>query len=164
MSVTFLVALGGVALLWIYADLSGAEFGRIVAVAEAVVLVEVLVSLRVAFKRLAPARPWLGGERTPETAVVAWRTLLRLPLDLVRGPIAAMAVVDIAVVSLYIVWELEQPVLPALPGVMAGAAVVVLYGGFLRFFALELALRPVLADVSREVPDRGFDRASARCR
>jgi class 3 adenylate cyclase len=157
MSVTFLVALGGVALLWIYANLSAAEFGRIVAVVEAVVLVDVLLSLRVASKRLAPARPWLRGERTPETALAAWRTLLRLPLNLVRGPIAAMALVDITVVALYIVWELDEPLLPALLGVMAGAAVVVLYGAFLRFFALELVLRPVLADVSRQVPDRGFE-------
>ena len=110
-----------------------------------------------------PRGPGWRGERTPETAVVAWRTLLRLPLNLVRGPIAAMAVVDIAVVSLYIVWELEQPVWPALPGVVAGAAVVVLYGGFLRFFALELRCGPCWR-TSRARSPTGASRASARCR
>jgi adenylate cyclase len=156
MSLTFLVALGGVALLAIYANLSGPQFGRILAVAEAVVLVDVLIGLRLAFKRLRPATPWLRGERTPQTALAAWRTMLHLPLSLVRGPLLAMAVVDITLVALYVIWELDEPLLPSLLGVMAGAAVVVLYGAFLRFFALELALRPVLADVSGQVPERGF--------
>jgi adenylate cyclase len=155
---TFVVALGGVALLALYADLSGGEFGRVVAVAEGLVLLEVLITVRLAFRRVRPARPWLGGERTPETALAAWRALLRLPLDLVRGRLLATALVSIAAISLYIVWELEEPLLPGLLGVMAGAAVVVLYGAFLRFFGLELALRPVLADASREIPDRGFAR------
>ena len=69
MSLTFLVALGGVALLALYADLSGPQFGRIVAVAEA------LVARRACSSACgspsggcAPATPWLRGERTPETA------------------------------------------------------------------------------------------------
>jgi HAMP domain-containing protein len=55
-------------------------------------------------------------------------------------------------ISLYVVWELEQPFLPAFPILLAGTSVVLVYGVLLRFFGMEAIARPVLEDVSREVP------------
>jgi methyl-accepting chemotaxis protein len=55
-------------------------------------------------------------------------------------------------ISLYVVWELDQPFLPAFPILLAGTSVVLLYGVLLRFFGMETITRPVLEEVSREVP------------
>jgi class 3 adenylate cyclase len=101
---------------------------------------------------LAPARAWLGGARTPETAVRAWCAVAGLPLDFLRYRRALPAALNVIPISLYVVWELEQPFFPGFPILLAGTSVVLVYGVLLRFFGMELITRPVLEDVSLEVP------------
>src|SRR3954447_26176729 len=79
----FVVVLVGVWLLDLYVELSPGQFWRILAVTEAAVAVEIAAALWVAFRLLRPAEPWLRGERTPATALAAWRALAGLPLDLI---------------------------------------------------------------------------------
>ena len=59
---------------------SSAQFWRILAVTEAAIAIEIGAALWVAFRLVRPADPWLRGERTPETAIAAWRALAGLPL------------------------------------------------------------------------------------
>jgi class 3 adenylate cyclase len=152
--VSFVVVAGGVGMLWLYVDLTGEQFLLILTVAEAVTLVDTVITLALALRLLQPADRWLRGERTPRSAVAAWRVLTRLPLDLLRTSRVAFGLVQIVVISLFIVDVLGEPVFPALPILVAGSAIVLLYEAFLRFFGIELMARPVLADVSRDVPDR----------
>ena len=105
---SFLVVLAGVWLLDLYVRLSTAQFWRILGVTEAAVAIEIAAALAVAFRLVRPADAWLRGERTPVSAIAAWR---------------------------------------------AGVGVVLAYSLFLRFFAIELAMRPVLERVSADVPD-----------
>src|SRR5262245_56710224 len=74
----------GVWLLDLYVELSPGQFWRILAVTEAAVAAEITAALWVAFRLVRPAEPWLRGERTPATALAAWRALAGLPLDLLR--------------------------------------------------------------------------------
>jgi adenylate cyclase len=54
--------------------------------------------------------------------------------------------------SAFATWELELPWYSA--GILfAGSLVVTLYGVALRYFAMELSMRPVLEQVSRALPD-----------
>jgi adenylate cyclase len=150
---SFLVVLGGVWLLELYVDLSAARFWRVLAITEAAVAVEVVAALWVAFRLLRPADPWLHGERTAGTAAAAWRALAGLPLALIRHWRGLPVVLNIVPISVYLTLEVGGPFVPAVLVIGAAVVVVFAYAMFLRFFAVELALRPVLEQVSCDLPD-----------
>lgn len=149
-----LVTLGGVGLLELYADLDGGQFGRIVAVSQGLVFLENLASLWLVGRLLRPADPWLRGTRTPATAAAAWRALVSLPVDYITYRTVIPVFFSIVPITVYIWLEVGGGWI-TLPVLMAGAAVVLAYGLFLRFFAMEVILRPVLEQVATEVGDAG---------
>jgi adenylate cyclase len=150
---SFLVVLAGVWLLDLYVELSGGQFWRILAVTEAAVALEIVAALAVAFRLVRPADAWLKGERTPASAIAAWRALAGLPLDLIRYGRGLPIVLNIVPISVYLTLEIGGPFVPAVLVLAAGVGVVLAYSTFLRFFAVELAMRPVLERVSCDVPD-----------
>jgi adenylate cyclase len=150
---SFLVVLGGVWLLDLYVRLSAGQFWRILAVTEAAVAVEIAAALWVAFRLVRPADPWLHGDRTPETALAAWRALAGLPLDLIRYARGLPVVLNIVPIAIYLTLEVGGPFVPAVLVLAAGVGVVVAYSMFLRFFAVELTLRPLIEEIACDVPD-----------
>jgi adenylate cyclase len=150
---SFLVVSAGVLLLRLYTPLSDAALARILGVAAALVAVEVAAALCASFRLLRPADPWLHGDRSPEAAVRAWRALAGLPLDLIRLGRGLPVLVNVVPISVFVTLELDEPSLAAFLAILAGAFVVLAYGVFLRFFTTELALRPVLEQVSCGLPD-----------
>src|SRR5690242_8793749 len=62
-SVAHLVVAGGVWLLDLYVDLSDAQFWRILIVAEVAVGLENVAAIAIVWRLLAPADPWLSGDR-----------------------------------------------------------------------------------------------------
>jgi adenylate cyclase len=150
--VSFFVVAGGVLLLNLYVDISLAKFWRLLAVSEVLVALEITAALWLAYRLIRPADPWLRGERTPETAVAAWCALAGLPVDLLRFGRGVPALFNTIPVSIYITLELGGTFLSFL-AIAAGAAVVLAYGVFLRFFGTELSMRTVLAHVSCDLPD-----------
>jgi adenylate cyclase len=150
--VSIFVVAGGVLLLNLYVDISLATFWRLLAVSEALVAVEVTAALWVSFRLIRPADPWLHGERTPATAVDAWCALAGLEIDLLRYGRGVPVLLNTIPVSIFITLELGGTFLSFL-AIAAGAGVVLAYGLFLRFFLTELAMRPVLVDVSCDLPD-----------
>jgi len=150
---SFLVVLVGVWLLDLYVELSSAQFWRILAVTEAAIAIEIGAALWVAFRLVRPADPWLRGERTPETAIAAWRALAGLPLDLIRYARGLPILLNVVPIAVYLALEIGGPFVPAVLVLAAGVGVVVAYSMFLRFFAVELALRPLVERVSCDVPD-----------
>ncbi|MEA2384102.1 MAG: adenylate cyclase [Solirubrobacteraceae bacterium] len=150
---SYIVVLAGVWLLDLYVRLDQGQFWRILAVTEAAVAVEIAAALWVAFRHVRPADPWLRGERTPETALAAWRALAGLPLDLIRYMRGLPVVLNIVPISIYLTIEIGGPFFPNVLVLMAGVGVVLAYSMFLRFFAVELALRPPLERISCDVPD-----------
>jgi class 3 adenylate cyclase len=151
--VAHLVVAGGVWLLDLYVELTSAQFWRIFAVAEAAVLVENALAIAVVWRLLSPADPWLAGDRSPRAALKAWRALAGLPLAFVRWGRAVPILVNVAPISAFLTYELDAPFWPSFFILAAGVSVVLLYGVFLRFFGLELALRPVLEEVSCDLAD-----------
>jgi adenylate cyclase len=147
---TGLVTLGGLGLLTLYERQAAEEFGRLVLVAELLVVLENVAALLLARRLLRPAQPWLRGDRSPEAVSRAWTAVARLPLDFVTYRSALPVLVNIVPIALYITFELDLPWSSA-PFLVAGSGVVLLYGAFLRFFAMEIALRPVLEDVARDL-------------
>jgi adenylate cyclase len=151
--VAHLVVAAGVWLLDLYVDLDRAQFWRILIVAEVAVLVENALAIGVVWRLLSPADPWLAGDRSPPAAVNAWRALAGAPLAFIRWGRAVPFLLNVVPIAAFLTAELDARFWPAFFILAAGCSVVVLYGVFLRFFGLEQGLRPVLAEVSRDLPD-----------
>src|ERR687887_185361 len=66
------------------------------------------------FRLVRPADPWLRGERTPQTAIAAWRALAGLPLDLIRYARGLPVVLNIVPIAIYLAIEIGGPFVPAL--------------------------------------------------
>jgi adenylate cyclase len=149
---SFVVVLGGVGLLRVYQDMSVAQLWTIACVALALVAAENIVALTLVFRLVTPAVAWLSGRRDGPSTIAAWRALTGLPRDLFgyRRPWAVF--VSLVPISSFVVVFLHLPWY-ALAPLIAGAGVVLLYAATLRFFAMELTMRPVLADISRALPD-----------
>jgi adenylate cyclase len=151
--VAHLTVAGGCGLLALYVDLSAAQLWRIFVVAQIAVVLENVGALTVLFRLMRPADAWLRGDRTPQTTLTAWHTLAGLPLAFFRWGRAVPVLVNVVPISVYLTIELHARAWPSFPILGAGVSVVLLYGTFLRFFALEFILRPVLAEVSCALPD-----------
>jgi class 3 adenylate cyclase len=152
-SLAHVVILAGVFLLLLYIDMSTSEFVRIAVVTQAFVALANAVELREALILARPADPWLRGTRTPETAVAAWRALAALPLHLLTDKRTKRGVLLVIPVMAYVVWVLGYPAFPSYPILLMAGAIVLAYGGFVRFFVVELSMRPILEAVSDDLPD-----------
>jgi adenylate cyclase len=122
------------------------QFWRIFAVAEAAVVVENALAIAVVWRLLSPADPWLRGEdRSARAALKPWRArrdAAGLRALGARGAVRAQRRADLGVPDR----RARRPVLA-----------VVLHPG------PEPVLRPVLEEVSRDLPDGPGSRA-CRCR
>lgn len=151
--VAFLIVGGGVWLLDLYVDITSAQFLRIFVVSEVAVAVENTLAIAVVWRLLKPADPWLRGDRSPRAALKAWRALAGAPLAFVRWGRAVPFIVNVVPISVFLTIELDVPFFPSFFILGAGVSIVLLYGVFVRFFGLELWLRPVLEAASRDLPD-----------
>jgi class 3 adenylate cyclase len=147
------IGLGGVAALSLYQDMTTGELLAIAGATVALVLLENVLALGVALRLVRPADRWLRGERTPGEAVRAWRALAGLPIDfLTKGRWVAVLGNTIPI-SLFITLLLDLT--PVAFGLcLVGSGIVLVYGVLLRFYGMELLLRPVLEDIAHELPDR----------
>ena len=147
-----LVVLGGVGMLTLYQRMTTGQFLRLVAVIEVLIAIENALSLRLLFRALRPADPWLRGDRSPACAAQAWRTLVELPVEYLRrgrrNPLLISAVPFDVYASLDLGLSWWSGVI-----LLAGSAVVLLYGVALRYFLMELSMRPVIERISQDLPD-----------
>jgi adenylate cyclase len=145
------VAAGGVGLLTVYQPL-GDHFWAVLAAGQVLLLVENTLAYRMVVRLLEPADDWLRGDRSADAAVVAWRTLAGLPARFTRAwkfvPIAVSVLPFSAFTTIVLGLEWYSFLFIA-----AGGVVAVAYGIFLRFLANELALRPVIEEISADLPD-----------
>jgi adenylate cyclase len=147
----FVVCLATVGLFALYTDSSGAEFWRVVAVAEGAVAVAVAYTMTRAWRLARPIVDWVRGGGRQEEAHEVWRRAVALPRDMViANGWPPFAIVGLPV-AIYATIEFELPAYGALI-VFVGSMVAVAYAAILHFFASELFLRPVLEDVARKLP------------
>ncbi|MDX6675144.1 MAG: adenylate cyclase [Solirubrobacteraceae bacterium] len=146
------IVLAGVGLLTVYQPMSTTEFLRVVVVSQALVLLDNVLALKQVFRLLRPAGVWLRGNRNPDQTVAAWRALVNMPTEFVRRHWPFPFFCTTVPLCVYITAELGLPAYSVLI-LLAGALVVIAYGVMLRFFGMELILRPVVRDVGRALPD-----------
>jgi class 3 adenylate cyclase len=149
---TYLVVLGGIGLLRVYQPMSVADFWIIVGAALGLVVLENIIAFAVVFRLVTPAVRWIAGERGSEQTIAAWRALTGLPRDFFAYRRSWGIIFNLVPISVFVVWLLGLPWY-SVGALIAGSAVVLLYATTLRFLGMELIMRPVLADVSRALPD-----------
>ncbi len=151
LQVAHLVVAAGVGLLTVYQPL-GDDFWAILAAGQVLLLIENVLAYRVVTKMLEPVDGWLRGDRSEAAAVEAWRALASLPSRFTRRWRFVPVFISVLPFSAFTTWQLGLP-LESFVFIAGGGLVAVVYGMFLRFLAHELALRPVIEDVSRDLPD-----------
>jgi adenylate cyclase len=144
----FIVCLATVGLFSLYTDPSSTEFWTIAAFAEACVGLSTGFMLWRGAKRVRPIIDWMEGHGVAReawfAAVEAPRELtVRVgwqPFLLIGVPVSIFATIEagLAPYSAFIIF--------------AGAAVAVAYAAVLHFFSYEQFLRPVVEDLSDELP------------
>lgn len=155
---THLITLAGVGLLTLYQRITDSRLLAIVVVSQVLVVVENGLSIPIAFRLIAPADRWLAGERDERSATDAWRALAGLPVAFVRHRRALAVFLNIVPISAFITIELHLHAYSFFV-LLAGSAIVLLYGATARFFALEMIVRPVLECVSLDLPNGVAPRA-----
>src|SRR3954447_7010287 len=154
-----LITLGALGLLTLYEDVTSAQFTSVVLFSWACVGGSLALGTAKAYKMSRPLLGWARGQRGRDGAADAWRTAISLPVQFVTRalwlPIALVAVP----VSVYTTVVLDLPFYSGL-ALFAGALVSVAYAAVLHFFASELALRPVVNDIAKQLPPDFSERGS----
>jgi adenylate cyclase len=144
------VCLATVGIFSLYTETSPAEFWRVAAVAEGVVILAVTYAVIREWRLARPIIDWIRAGRPEEDALGVWRCAVTMPRQLVlANGWRAFAIVALPV-AVYATVEFG---LPAYGGaiVFAGAMVAVGYAAILHFFSSELFMRPVLEDIARHL-------------
>jgi class 3 adenylate cyclase len=149
--VTHVVMLGGMGILRLYQPMSTADFWLLVAISQGLVAIDNLIAAKLTYKLLRPVRAWNAGRRDERSTIAAWRALVALPLDLLRRlrslPLLFLYLPFIA----FTTWLLHLPWYSFLVLSVVGSAVLA-YGLIFRYFAMEIAVRPVLERIAEKLP------------
>ena len=149
---SFVVAVGGVGVLTLYEPVAADEFLRIALFTAGVLALENAFATAIARDMMRPVKRWLDGARDDDATVEAWRALAELPIAFLRRWKWLPPLLTVPPVAVYLTLELDLPLYSVLV-VLAGAFVVLSYGATLRFLTMELAMRPVLAEVAHKLPE-----------
>ena len=145
------VAAFGVVVVALYVDLSAGELAAFAACSAAGYVAENLVAGAQLRRAGEPARAWLEGDRRDD-APAAWSAAAQLPVGLVRRrALYAIGAAGAAAASLVLAALLD---LPAHEALLALPVLFLLYisSAVLRYFALELSMRPLLEAVGERLP------------
>jgi class 3 adenylate cyclase len=143
------VAAGAVALFSFYYSLSKHEFLEVLAITLGLTGLGIAWVLARMLRRVRPLGAWIGGERSADQTARAWHLAVNLPVQLLRRDfyvpiLVTLVTVVAAVILLGLSWAAFFPMtITAL--VFAG------YAAILHYLALELAMRPILFDINREL-------------
>lgn len=145
------VSAGAIGLLSVYYSATWAERFEILAVAEILTVAGMTLSFFRVRRRVTPVRAWMEGPRDPDAALAAWSAAVHLPMRVLRRDVVKPASVVAAITSAFAVYRLDLSAVTFVP-IIAGAAIAVAYSAILQYFAMEIALRPVLDDLDEDLP------------
>ncbi|TMF16248.1 MAG: adenylate/guanylate cyclase domain-containing protein [Chloroflexi bacterium] len=137
-----------------YLRMTGAQLLILTVVWSGLYAVEAIIGARIFLRVTRPVATWMGAERDPVQAEQAWYALASAPLRLLRQRgLYGIGIVEVAIFNVGMITVLGMPAFSFL--VMApGCVLTYLYWIGVRFFALEIASRPVLEEISTRLPDR----------
>jgi adenylate cyclase len=150
--VSHLVFLGGLGLIALYQPMSGRDFLILAVVSQALVAVDNVVSIKVTKRLWRPVREWERGATDPASVIAAWRAAATLPLEYVRNTVRrAPFIIAYLPFIAFATWKLDLPWYSFFI-LAVGGTVVLLYATILRYFTMEVVIRPVLERIAHELP------------
>jgi len=146
-----LIVLGGIGLLSLYQPLPGHRFWLLVAISQALVLCDNILSVKLTRRMWRPVWAWEKGARDEASTAAAWTALATLPTEYVRLArkypfiFAYVPFMVFVTAYLHLAWYLFF--------ILAAAGTVVLaYGLIVRYFTIEIVSRPVLEELAKGLP------------
>jgi class 3 adenylate cyclase len=146
-----LIVLGGMGLLRLYQSMPDSDFWLLVAVSQAIVAIDNLISIRLTRRIWRPVWAWERGARDEASTVAAWTALATLPLQYVREVRKYPFVFGYLPFMAFATWKLHLPWYSFFVLTVAGT-VVLAYSLIVRYFTIEVVSRPVLEKLARELP------------
>jgi class 3 adenylate cyclase len=147
----FGVTIGTLALLSIYYDALTSEWLPIGGIALVTTAIAIAINLMRTYPKLRPISRWIGGERSEKGAQRAWIAAVGLPLELIKRDLWVPILIVVIPTSIAAVFFADLPTLSFIP-IATAALVAVGYGGVLHYLLIETGMRPVLLDISKELP------------
>ncbi len=147
----YAIAAGTLGLLSLYQRMSLAEYAHIVLLSFLCIAIGIGFGAWGARGRAAPLLDWARGQRGRDGAAAAWRAGVALPVEVITRSLWLPVVFVAIPVSVFATAHLGLPWYSELI-VFAGAAVAIAYSAVLHFFASEIALRPVVRDIAKQLP------------
>jgi class 3 adenylate cyclase len=146
-----LIVLGGMGLLSLYEPMSSKQFWVLVAVSQAIVSLDNLISIRLTRRMWRPVRAWERGHRDPATVISAWTALATLPLEYTRQVRKYPFVFSYLPFMAFVTWYLHIEWYGFFVLVAAGT-VVLACSLIVRYFTIEVVSRPVLERLADDLP------------
>src|SRR3984893_9923031 len=149
--VSHLVFLGGLGLLRLYQPMSDGDFWLLVGISQALVAIDNVISIKLIRGMWRPVSAWERGARDEASTIAAWKALATLPVEYTRRMRKYPFVFSYLPFVAFTTWKLHLPWYGFLVVAIAGT-VVLAYSFIVRFFAMEVVVRPVLEEVAKELP------------
>src|SRR5581483_11597492 len=149
--IAHLIILGGLGLLALYQPMSTQDFLILLVVSQALVAIDNLLSIKLTRRIWRPVRRWERGARDEQSTIAAWKALATLPIDYVRRMRKYPFVFAYLPFIGFATWLLHLPWYSFFILAVVGT-VVLTYSLIVRYFTMEVVVRPVLEEVASELP------------
>ncbi len=149
--IAHLIMLGGLGLLALYQPMSTQDFLILLVVSQALVAIDNFLSIRLTRRIWRPVRRWEHGARDEQSTIAAWEALATLPIDYVRRMRKYPFVFAYLPFIAFATWLLELPWYSFFILAVVGT-VVLTYSLIVRYFTMEVVVRPVLEEVAAGLP------------
>lgn len=146
-----LVVLGGIGLLALYQPMSDGTFWLLVAVSQGLVSLDNLVSIKLTRRMWRPVRAWEQGARDEASTTAAWMALATLPFQYTRRMRKYPFLFSYLPFIAFVTWELRLHWYLFFVLAVAGT-VVLAYALIVRYFTMEIVVRPVLERLAEDLP------------
>ena len=147
-----LVLLGAMVLFRLFVRMDESQFWLLVAVSQALCVLDNIVGIRLTRRFWQPVRVWERGDHSAAATVTAWRSLANLPLNYFRSSPRLPLLLAYLPFIAFAAWRLQIGVtgfiILALVGTTVIACAVVV-----RYFLMEIVCRPVIERIAAELPD-----------
>jgi adenylate cyclase len=146
-----LIILGGLGLLSLYQPLSERQFWLLVGVSQALVALDNLTSIKVTRRMWEPVRRWERGARDADSTVAAWTALATLPFEYFRRMRRYPFLFIYLPYMAFTTWYLQLHWYSFFVLAAAGTPVIAT-GLIVRYFVMEIVVRPVLERLAPDLP------------
>jgi len=149
--IAHVVVLGGIALLSLYQPMRPGDFWLLVGIAQAIVALDNLVSIKLTRRMWRPVWKWERGARDEASTVAAWTALATLPLDYLRRMRKYPFVFGYLPFVAFVTWKLHLHWYSFFIIAAVGTSTIAC-GAMIRYFLMEIVSRPVLEEVAEGLP------------